>query len=188
MVEWSMDALFCEFYPNPGDRMAFYDALTPEVNLRLDLGTPIAEVVADVAAQHPEHTEALHAWRDRWIETIPGVIEGTQTVIQRCRAAGLAVIGCSNFSRETFQLTEQKYPVFGDFTDIVLSGDHGIAKPDPAIFAIVEQRNGLRPDEIVFFDDAERNVAAAQEHGWNANVFTTATAAATTLAALGVIT
>jgi glucose-1-phosphatase len=44
----------------------------------------------------------------------------------------------------------------------------GLAKPDDAIYARFEELTGSAPSAIVFFDDLEENVAAAQRRGWHA--------------------
>lgn len=58
---------------------------------------------------------------------------------------------------------------FEDITDdIVYSHEVGVAKPDPAVFALAGQRLGVRPHEVLFLDDVEDNVIAAREAGWHA--------------------
>ena len=58
---------------------------------------------------------------------------------------------------------------FEDITDdIVYSHEVGLAKPDPAVYALVAARLGVEPQEIVFLDDVPDNIAAAQEAGWHA--------------------
>ena len=42
---------------------------------------PLAELVADLVERHPDSSVALEAWRDRWVETIPGPIAGTADLI-----------------------------------------------------------------------------------------------------------
>ena len=54
---------------------------------------------------------------------------------------------------------------------ILYSHEVGIAKPDPRIYALTCERLGCRPEEIVFLDDAERNVAAAAAYGIHAILF-----------------
>ena len=51
------------------------------------------------------------------------------------------------------------------FDDLVLSGEVGLRKPDPAIYRLAAQRLGVRPDDCVFVDDLERNVEVASELG-----------------------
>jgi len=57
----------------------------------------------------------------------------------------------------------------GLWDDVVLGPDHGLAKPDPAIFRLVESRLGCDPAETVCVgDDLERDVRGPQEAGWRA--------------------
>lgn len=44
----------------------------------------------------------------------------------------------------------------------------GLAKPDPAIYAAFEKAMNAPPTGILFFDDLEENIAAAQQAGWQA--------------------
>ncbi|WP_433606086.1 HAD-IA family hydrolase [Prescottella agglutinans] len=54
----------------------------------------------------------------------------------------------------------------GPFVDeVVLSGDVGMAKPDPRIYALTAARLGLDPGECIFVDDLASNVHAAAEAG-----------------------
>jgi epoxide hydrolase-like predicted phosphatase len=54
---------------------------------------------------------------------------------------------------------------------IIYSHEVGLAKPDPRIYALTSQRLGVQPHEIVFLDDAERNVAAAAASGFHAILY-----------------
>lgn len=63
---------------------------------------------------------------------------------------------------------EQDRYHFADMVDfIIYSHEVGLAKPDPRIYALTSQRLGVQPHEIVFLDDAERNVAAAEASGFH---------------------
>src|SRR5690606_5716949 len=147
------------------------EVLTPAENLRCDLGTPLATVVGELAERHPQHREPLEAWRDRWIETIPREIPGTAALVDDLRGAGHLVAGLSNFSAETFPWCRERYPVFERFDDIVLSGEVGVAKPDPSIYRLVCERNGIAPADAVFLDDSPANVAGAHAVGMAAFLF-----------------
>jgi FMN phosphatase YigB (HAD superfamily) len=52
--------------------------------------------------------------------------------------------------------------------DIVYSHEVGMAKPDPAIYALTAGRLGVAPAEIAFLDDVRENVDAALAAGWHA--------------------
>jgi epoxide hydrolase-like predicted phosphatase len=51
------------------------------------------------------------------------------------------------------------------FDGWVISGEEGIRKPDPAIYALGAQRIGLEPADIVFVDDLKGNLKPAREMG-----------------------
>ncbi|CAA9358665.1 MAG: hypothetical protein AVDCRST_MAG72-2025 [uncultured Nocardioidaceae bacterium] len=56
---------------------------------------------------------------------------------------------------------------FPDLVDeLVYSHEVGLAKPDPAIYALTTERLGVQPDEVVFLDDRLDNVEAANAFGW----------------------
>ncbi len=42
----------------------------------------------------------------------------------------------------------------------------GLRKPEPGIYAHVEQHTGVAPERIVFFDDNAPNIDAAKARGW----------------------
>jgi putative hydrolase of the HAD superfamily len=57
------------------------------------------------------------------------------------------------------------------FDDIVCSAEVGMAKPEPAIYALAAERLGLEPRECVFVDDLDANVVAARQVGMQAVLF-----------------
>jgi epoxide hydrolase-like predicted phosphatase len=54
------------------------------------------------------------------------------------------------------------------FDRIFISGEMGLAKPDPKIYQEVVKQLAVNPGEIVFVDDFIENVEAARAAGWNA--------------------
>lgn len=67
---------------------------------------------------------------------------------------------------------EQERYGFGDMCDfIIYSHEEGIEKPDRRIYELLCQRLGVEPEEVVFLDDSEENVVAAQAFGIRAVLF-----------------
>ncbi len=63
----------------------------------------------------------------------------------------------------------ERHHGFEDITDdIVYSHEVGLAKPDPAVYALAAERLGVRPHEILFLDDSQRCVDGALAAGWHA--------------------
>jgi putative hydrolase of the HAD superfamily len=52
--------------------------------------------------------------------------------------------------------------------DLVYSHEVGLAKPDPAVYALAAARLGVEGSEIAFLDDVAANVAAGRAAGWHA--------------------
>ncbi len=67
---------------------------------------------------------------------------------------------------------EQDRYHFAEMVDVIIySHEVGLAKPDPRIYALTSQRLGVQAQEIVFLDDAERNVATAAASGFHAILY-----------------
>ena len=186
LVRWDVRALYRTIFDDAEEMERFLSEVwTPALNLRCDSGEPYADVIAEVVAEHPEHEAAIRAAWDRWIETIPGPVEGSLELLQDLRDAGYRQFGLTNFSAETLPLIGH-YPHFELLDDVVASGHVGVTKPDPTIYRIVLDRAGVEPGQAVFLDDSEPNVAGARAVGMHAIVFTDAASARRELAALGV--
>lgn len=67
----------------------------------------------------------------------------------------------------------ERHHGFEEITDdIVYSHEVGLMKPDARVFALTAERLAVRPDEVLFLDDVEENVAAARAAGWHAVLHT----------------
>ncbi|MGH3779486.1 MAG: HAD-IA family hydrolase [Pseudonocardiaceae bacterium] len=51
------------------------------------------------------------------------------------------------------------------FNTVVLSGEHGVRKPEPAIYQIAVGKIGLPAERLVFVDDLGGNLKAARALG-----------------------
>ncbi|HEY7854844.1 MAG TPA: HAD-IA family hydrolase [Terriglobales bacterium] len=80
----------------------------------------------------------------------------------------------SNTSALHYEFLRRTRPELAEFDFQVLSFEAGACKPDPRIFAAVERAagGGVRPEDIIYFDDIEEYVMAARRRGWQAEVFT----------------
>ncbi len=85
-------------------------------------------------------------------------------VIRELRRAGIRTGLMSNHPARLFRLLAE-YGLMALFDTIVVSGEEGVVKPDPAIYRIALERLGVAPGEAVFVDDWEPNVEAARQLG-----------------------
>jgi epoxide hydrolase-like predicted phosphatase len=82
--------------------------------------------------------------------------------VRRARAGGIRTGLVSN------SWGTRRYPreLLGELFDgIVISGEVGMRKPTPEIYALGAERIGLEPADCVFVDDLEFNLAPAAELG-----------------------
>lgn len=57
------------------------------------------------------------------------------------------------------------------YTTIIYSSDVGLAKPDPAIYDLAQERAGVPANEILLIDDNRSNVIVAEQQGWHVAMF-----------------
>src|SRR5690242_15263367 len=100
---------------------------TPQWNHAMDAGRDRAEAVAELVA----------AWVERWDEMLGGEVAGTGDVLAELDAGGIRLLALTNWSAETFPLARERFPSFARFDAIVVSGEHGLAKPDPALYRVL---------------------------------------------------
>jgi|SRR5579871_680589 putative hydrolase of the HAD superfamily len=83
-----------------------------------------------------------------------------------CRTAIISnsFIGARRAEEERFHFSEMAEL-------IIYSHEEGVAKPDPRIFTLACERLGVQPEEMIFLDDVETNVAAARALGIHAIQF-----------------
>lgn len=176
LVDWNPEYLYSKLIPDPDERRVFLgEVCTLEWNYAMDGGLSVRDEVAKLAAQHPEHADLINAWWDRWSEMLGDEIPGTREIAERISASGMPLYALTNWSAETWPLGLARFPFLGELFDgIVVSGDEGVAKPDPRLFAILNDRYSLDPATTVFIDDSPTNVAAATALGYQAHLFTSA--------------
>jgi 2-haloacid dehalogenase len=153
----------------------FFDEIDfPTFNHGLDAGRPWAEARAEVVCRFPHRADTVDFYREHFADSIPGPVAGSARLVRDLLGAGVRVLGLTNWSAETFHHAEPAAPVIGLLEDVLVSGEVGIAKPDPRIFRLLASRYALDPGRTVFTDDSAPNVAAAATEGFDAVLFTDA--------------
>ncbi len=137
-------------------------------NHRQDEGRTWAEAEAEVADAHPHWHEHATAYRANFGHSLTGALESNVSVLRALHAAGVPVFALTNWSSELFPHARERFDFLALFDDILVSGDEGLAKPDPAVFDLLRRRIGHELEECVFVDDSAANVAAARAAGLDA--------------------
>jgi 2-haloacid dehalogenase len=168
LIEWDPRHLYRKLFN--GDEVAMSHFLTkicsPAWNAQMDKGKPFSVAVAELAEEYPEYSSLIFAYQTRWKEMIAGAIEPTVGVLAGLYQAGYPLYALSNWSAETFPLMRERYAFLDWFEEIVLSGETGLAKPDPAIYDVFLQRTGLEAAGCLFIDDSPENIKVAGRLGF----------------------
>ncbi|RMI02077.1 HAD family hydrolase [Cellulomonas triticagri] len=187
LVRWEPERAFAGVLTDAEVAEFFADVDFADLNLRQDAGRPWSEARAEVAARHPRHAATVDLYVERFAHALPGPVPGSAAVVDDLRAAGVRVLGLTNWSAETYHHGVVAAPVIGRLEGVVVSGREGVVKPDPRIFALAAERHALDPARTVFVDDSPRNVAGAAACGYQAVLFTGADALRADLVARGVL-
>ncbi len=174
LVDWDPRHLYDRLITDPARREVFLSTICPPSwNAALDVGMVLADAVRDRTAQYPEWAMEIEAYVEQWPAMLGGLLPGIERLIADLLERGVPLYALSNWSRETFPLALERFPILSSaFTDIVISGEIGLVKPDPAIFGYALNRFGRRAQECLFIDDNAANVTGAGLVGLPAVRFT----------------
>lgn len=188
LIRWDPRNLYRKIFDDEEEMERFLSGIaTAEWNDRQDRGRPFAEGVEDLSAQHPAYAAEIAAFRDRWEEMLDGLVPGTEEIVDELLAARVPTYALSNWSAETFPRARDRFPVLDRLDGIVVSGEVGIAKPDPEVFELFVERFALDRRRTLIVDDNEANVRAAEAFGFATIRFTTADALRERLVAEGLL-
>ncbi|WP_232523037.1 MULTISPECIES: HAD family hydrolase [Nocardioides] len=141
-----------------------------------DSGRPWADGVAELRRTHPHwaaHADAYLAHFPASLSEVPGTAE----VVRDLHAAGIPMVGLTNWSDELYYpYAAERFEVLRMLDDVVVSGEVKVAKPDPRAYLIAAERSGHPVGRLLFVDDRQDNVDAAVALGMDGVLFTDAAA------------
>ncbi|RON08469.1 HAD family hydrolase [Pseudomonas brassicacearum] len=187
LIRWNPRNLYRKIFGNDVQAMETFlsEVCPPEWNERQDAGRSWQEGIEEAIARHPSQEALIRAYHERWEETLGGVLEETVLILDELHAKGVRLLALTNWSAETFPIALERFPFLHTFEGIVVSGEEGIIKPDPAIFQLLKSRYRFEGHHAVFIDDHAPNIVGARREGFNALQFTSAAQLRKDLAALG---
>ena len=172
LFKWDLRYLFAKLIDDEQELEYFVsNVVTPEWHFQHDAGRAIAEMTAERKAQFPQYAELIDAYATRFIETIPGPVEGSLEIVHELAERGVPLFAITNFGAEFWDMFRPTQPIFDLFGDIIVSGVEKLVKPDPAIYALALRRFGLQRGEAIFIDDNLDNVISARVNGFAAHHF-----------------
>jgi len=83
---------------------------------------------------------------------------------------GIVNLIVTNNSRERIKYLDKKYHL-SDYFEIIGSYDLGVLKPNPAFYQVLKKKYGLKPNEVLYFDDKKETVETLKKLGFQAVVY-----------------
>ena len=172
LIQWDPRRHYRTLFSSEADMEYFLaEVCTGEWNRTIDAGKPFREAVAERQALWPEFAGLIGQWQSCWAAMLGDAVPGTVDVFRDLKGQGLKVCALSNWSAETFPIARERFEFLSWFDRIVVSGEVGLAKPDPAIFTLAMELCGLVAEETIFIDDVIENVETARRVGMDALLF-----------------
>ena len=123
----------------------------------------------------PDHIARIVEFENRmWVRANPAALE----LVREIKAQGVRTAILSNIPFDLRAELRNAFDWLDEFDVQIWSCDHGVIKPDPAIYRICLDALGCKPERALFFDDRPRNVEGARSVGMQAHVFESAEQAA----------
>lgn len=124
----------------------------------------LEEYDKDVLNNLPPHLQSfamsvLHNW-----EYYMEYTEGTIDLIRELKQKGYKLYILSNMTRH-FINRDYKFPILKEFDGIVYSAPIKMLKPNAEIYDYILNKFDLNPEECLFIDDMEKNLAGAARFG-----------------------
>jgi 2-haloacid dehalogenase len=188
LIDWDPRHLYRKVFADPV-RMEFFleNVCHGDWNLEQDRGRSFDDGVKEATGRYPEFAAEIAMYRDRWMEMVPGAIEGSVKVLEDLHDRGVPLYAITNWNGDTFRATRGRFPFLARFRDIVVSGDEKLLKPEPAIFELLAKRNGIVLGNSIFIDDSLKNVKGAEATGMTGHHFTSPDSLRAALVAIGVL-
>lgn len=140
----------------------FYRYIDTEENQYLDGNTPCEHYYSDCANKFGIPEQEI----ERILETID-VWPEMKELVRGLKEQGITTVLLSNQIKSRSDIIRKSNDL-SIFDQIFFSNEIGLAKPDPAIYYYVLERMDLKPEECLFIDDREKNLAPAKKIGIHA--------------------
>jgi epoxide hydrolase-like predicted phosphatase len=113
----------------------------------------------------PRFAAVLEVESEQLIDRLFGGMEPDHAMLDGVRAARRAGVRTAMLSNSWGEERYDRAQLAELFDAWVISGEVGLRKPDPAIYALAAERLGLPPEACVFVDDLPGNLKPARALG-----------------------
>ena len=101
LFHWNIRCLYAKLIDDPAELDHFLgNVLTLEWHDQHDAGRLIADMIDELAGAHPRYEALIRLYEPRWLETIPGPVDGMNDLVERLAVSGVPVFGITTFGSD----------------------------------------------------------------------------------------
>ncbi len=171
LIQWQPENFYDRTIGEDRRRAFFAQVPLHEEHQKVDEGVPLRDVIYPLADRFPQWGDEIRMWHDNWNALASPDIPHSVRLLAALKARGVAVFTLTNFGWDNFPRSQEAFPFLKTFDREYVSGRLKLIKPDPAIYAHVEDDCGIAPEKLLFADDRAENIAAAAARGWQTHHF-----------------
>ena len=165
--DWDPHFFYKDVFSNTEERENFLNNIcNDEWNIQQDAGRLIKDAEDDIIKKFPKYEDKIKLYYKNHQKMFRKVFQNSVDVLHDLKNKKYECYVLSNWSWETFQGMEVKYPFLNQFDDLIISGKEKLIKPDAKIYKLAMNRFKLIPEETVFIDDKKENIEAASKLGF----------------------
>lgn len=133
--------------------------------IEMDRGTMTDEEYLElVLSRLPERLHEVTGWLFQNWHEMPQPMPGMEELVRTLRENGYGIYLLSNMSPRFYRFY-RRIPAMQYFDGMIVSSDVRQMKPEPEIYRTLFSRFSLKPEECLFVDDREENIAAGEAFG-----------------------
>jgi 2-haloacid dehalogenase len=177
LIDWNPRYLYRKMILDEEEMEHFLaNVCTLDWHAQHDLGVSYEETIPALIAAHPDWEDEIRAWDERFVEMYGGPFDESVALLGELRRRRVPLVASTNWGAESWVLAKQRYEFLTWFDGAVVSGEVGMAKPDPAFYELLIETFDLTPHETLYIEDNEMNLDAAANGGFVTHLFRSAAA------------
>ena len=172
LIDWNPRHLYRKVFTDDATMERFLaEVCTPAWHAQHDLGASYGETIPALVAARPEWADEIRAWNERFAEMYDGPIAGTVQILEDLHRGGVPVVASTNWGADSWAQAKVAYRFLNLFDGALVSGEVGVAKPDPAFYDLLVETFGLDPEHTLYVEDTLANLKAAAARGFVTHAF-----------------